>query len=94
MLDPLAHSCLVPISEMVLKALYVFVDILIDMDHFINTISFNFEDKSKPFYMLSTIQFNSSLFLAKEKLEELGYKIYVPQERPRCAGEVTHNFAG
>lgn len=38
------HSCLVPIQELTIKnALYVFVEIQIDIDHFVNTIAFNFE---------------------------------------------------
>lgn len=40
-------------------------------------------------YLLSTIQFNASVFKAKETLEMKGFKILVPQEKPRCAGEVT-----
>ena len=38
------HSCLVPIQELTIKnALYVFVEIQIDIDHFVDTIAFNFE---------------------------------------------------
>jgi hypothetical protein len=46
----LAHSCLVPINEMRMKVLYVFVDILIDLDHFIETFELNLDDvkSSKP----------------------------------------------
>ena len=38
------HSCLVPVDAMTqgIKMLYVFVDIQIDLDHFIQTIRFNF----------------------------------------------------
>ena len=38
------HSCLVPVDAMTagLKMLYVFVDIQIDLDHFIETVRFNF----------------------------------------------------
>lgn len=85
----LAHSCLVPIGDMVLKALYVFVDILIDLDHFLDTIRLNFEEGNRTFYLLSTIQFNSSVFSIRDKLNEEGYRVIVPQERPRCAGEVS-----
>lgn len=46
--------------------MYVFVEISIDIDHFINTILFNFDGKTKPYYLISTIQFNSSLFQAKQ----------------------------
>ena len=55
-----AHSCLVPISDMVLeKVLYVFVDIKINIDHFTNTIEHNLEemgfDKNHPLYFLGTV---------------------------------------
>ena len=37
------HSCLVPIQDLTIKnALYVFVEIQIDIEHFIQTIAFNF----------------------------------------------------
>ena len=32
------HSCLVPIPETKLKAMYVFVDIMFDVDHLVKTI--------------------------------------------------------
>ena len=84
-----AHSCLVPVTEMKMKVLYVFVDILIDLDHFVATWDLNFQEvkASKKFYLLSTIQFNASIFSAKETLEMKGYQLLVPQEKPRCAGE-------
>jgi 2-(3-amino-3-carboxypropyl)histidine synthase len=50
-----AHSCLVPISDLTIKnALYVFVEIQIDMDHFIETILYNFEP-TKSIYLMGTI---------------------------------------
>jgi 2-(3-amino-3-carboxypropyl)histidine synthase len=74
------HSCLVPITETRRKAMYVFVEISIDLQHFIDTILFNFEDKTKPYYLISTIQFNSSLFQAKQELVANGYNnIIIPQ---------------
>lgn len=36
------HSCLVPISETCVKTLYVFVEINIDMDHYLKTVLLNF----------------------------------------------------
>lgn len=60
--------------------MYVFVEISIDLQHFIDTILFNFEDKTKPYYLISTIQFNSSLFQAKQELVANGYtNIIIPQ---------------
>ena len=77
---------------MSVKVLYVFVDILIDTEHFIATVEANFAEShraaGKKLYLLSTIQFNSSIFYSKEQLEKKGYSIIIPQEKPRSAGEV------
>ena len=59
------HSCLVPITETKRKILYIFVEINIDIKHFTETILFNFPDKDQKYYLMGTIQFNSSLFQAK-----------------------------
>lgn len=83
------HSCLIPITETKGKVMYVFVEISIDINHFIDTIEFNFGDKTKPYYLIGTIQFNSSLFQAKQSLVAKGFSnIIIPQEKPRSAGEV------
>lgn len=84
------HSCLVPITETRRKILYVFVEIQIDIEHFIETVVFNFSDlRAETFYILGTIQFNNSLYLAKQALVENGFKdIVIPQEKPRSGGEV------
>lgn len=84
------HSCLIPITETRRKILYIFVEIQIDIEHFIKTIVFNFSDLvNQTIYILGTIQFNNSLFLAKKGLAEKGFqKIIIPQEKPRSSGEV------
>ena len=41
------HSCLIPIDETCVKAMYVFVEIAIDTDHFVPTIELNFPNKSQ-----------------------------------------------
>ncbi len=43
--DLLGHSCLVPINETCTKTLYVFVEINIDMKHFMETVELNFPEK-------------------------------------------------
>lgn len=68
--------------------MYVFVDILIDLDNFVASFKLNFPDLNKSYYLMSTIQFNSSIFTAKGLLEATGYKISIPQDKPRCPGEV------
>lgn len=48
------HSCLVPITECSVKVLYVFVEISIDLEHFIASIKKNIES-SKKFYLMGTV---------------------------------------
>ena len=68
------HSCLVPITETKGKILYVFVQIQIDIEHFVDSVVFNFEAlKKQTIYVLGTIQFNNSLFLTKKMLTEKGF---------------------
>ena len=83
------HSCLVPINETEVKTLYVFVEIRIDMDHFVKTFVMNFQVKNQQIFILGTIQFNSVVFEAKSLLEKEGFtNLIIPQEKPRSAGEV------
>jgi 2-(3-amino-3-carboxypropyl)histidine synthase len=79
------HSCLVPIDETCIKAMYVFVEISIDIDHFIATIELNFPTKTQGYsqnlsliftdhyrlMIMGTIQFNTALFTIKKALEEV-----------------------
>lgn len=65
------HSCLVPIQELTIKnALYVFVEIDIDVEHLIESIVYNFKDDKSTLYLLGTIQFNKALFVVKSVLEK------------------------
>lgn len=83
------HSCLVPINETAVKTLYVFVEIKMDLQHFIQTFELNFPQKSEKLFLLGTIQFNSMIFEAKATLEAKGYtSLIISQEKPRSAGEV------
>lgn len=84
-----AHSCLVPVTQMLpnMKVLYVFVDIKFDTWHFIETIKANL-DTSKPLAIAGTIQFVSSIHAVSKQLEKLGYKVTIPQSMPLSKGEV------
>ncbi len=63
------HSCLVPIQDLVIKnALYVFVEIGIDLDHLLQTILFNFKPDTR-LYLMGVVQFNKSLYILKTLLE-------------------------
>ncbi|XP_023930112.1 2-(3-amino-3-carboxypropyl)histidine synthase subunit 1 isoform X2 [Lingula anatina] len=55
------HSCLIPIdTHEGVRMLYVFVDIKIDLDHFIQTVKYNFEPGSS-LALVSTIQFVAAI---------------------------------
>jgi 2-(3-amino-3-carboxypropyl)histidine synthase len=59
------HSCLVPVNVTKVKALYVFVDIGVDVEHFVETVKLNFVDEKTgrggKVVMVATIQFIASL---------------------------------
>ncbi|RHZ63297.1 hypothetical protein Glove_330g71 [Diversispora epigaea] len=80
------HSCLVPVNITTIKTMYVFVDIGIDIDHFINTLKMNFE-LGKKLTIVGTIQFVSSIQSVKKVLEN-DYILNVPQAKPLSPGEI------
>ena len=79
------HSCLVPVSDTMIPCMYVFVDIKMDIDHFVDSVRLNF-DPGMRIILAGTIQFASSLHAAKGLLHEYQH-ITVPQERPLSRGE-------
>lgn len=82
------HSCLIPVDQTAgIKVLYIFVDIKIDVLHFLETVKKNFSTSWK-LGMVSTIQFASTLHLAASKLKESGYTVVVPQSKPLSPGEI------
>lgn len=60
------HSCLVPVTEMETRTLYIFVDIKIDINHLYEMIIKNFKERVA---IIGTIQFNSSVNKLKRLLE-------------------------
>ncbi|XP_042298660.1 LOW QUALITY PROTEIN: 2-(3-amino-3-carboxypropyl)histidine synthase subunit 1 [Sceloporus undulatus] len=81
------HSCLVPIdSAQGLQMLYVFVDIKIDVAHFVETLRFNFTPGAK-LALVSTVQFVSALQAAAQELRS-EYTIQTPQCKPLSPGEL------
>lgn len=82
------HSCLIPVDQTSgIKMLYIFVDIKIDMLHFIDTIQHNFSVTNRLGFV-STIQFVGTLHAAAIELRKLGYTVSVPQSKPLSAGEI------
>uniref|UniRef100_A0A6B2L796 2-(3-amino-3-carboxypropyl)histidine synthase subunit 1 n=1 Tax=Arcella intermedia TaxID=1963864 RepID=A0A6B2L796_9EUKA len=82
------HSCLVPIQKTTIETLYVFVDIKIDLKHFIDTVKLNFPDPDTRLAFIGTIQFTASLQQAREELAKYYKNLSVPQCKPLSPGEV------
>lgn len=83
------HSCLIPIDQTSgIKLLYIFVDIKIDILHFIDTIKLNFPQITTRLGLVSTIQFVSTLHTAAVELRKFGYTVNVPQSKPLSPGEI------
>lgn len=88
MLVHYGHSCLVPIQETEgIHMLYVFVDIQLNLSHFVDTLKVNF-DPSTVIALVSTIQFVRGLQDAVKALSPDGYKVLVPQCKPLSPGEI------
>lgn len=84
-----AHSCLVPVNQMIedLKILYVFVEIKFDIWHLIETVKTHLPVTTKIAFA-STIQFVPSIHSAVRTLQSSGYDITIPQSKPLSKGEV------
>lgn len=82
------HSCLIPIDpSMGIKFLYIFVDIKLDISHFVRTICHNFTTDNR-LALVSTVQFLTSLHNANAQLKKEGYVTKVPQSKPLSPGEI------
>ncbi|KAI6205069.1 hypothetical protein M3Y94_00750800 [Aphelenchoides besseyi] len=82
------HSCLVPIQDTVgIHMLYIFVNINVNLSHFIDSIEKNFP-KDKSIGFVSTVQFLTSLHAAKNELNKHGFNVFIPQCSPLSPGEV------
>lgn len=85
------HSCLVPVDITTIKALYVFVDIGIDISHLVNTLRRNLPSGSH-LAMVGTIQFVASIQSIRNELESGSdgetFKITIPQAKPLSPGEI------
>ncbi|GJP47203.1 hypothetical protein CLOM_g6420 [Closterium sp. NIES-68] len=81
------HSCLVPLDHTAIPCLYVFVDITIDVPHFIDTLKLNFP-KTDHLVLAGTIQFTAAVHAARAALSDHFRAITVPQAKPLSGGEV------
>eukprot|EP00762_Andalucia_godoyi_P001688 ANDGO_07126.mRNA.1 Diphthamide biosynthesis protein 1 len=81
------HSCLIPVDQCSMNILYVFVDISIDVSHFVNTVV-KLLNKDWKLMLVGTIQFAAGLRSAKEALEAHFSHVEIPQEKPLSRGEI------
>ena len=83
------HSCLVPISSTSVKMLYVFVDIIIDVQHLVECVRLSFDPATTRLAVMGTIQFASCFGPTRTRLLEAGFvDVVIPQARPLSSGEV------
>ncbi|PVU98154.1 hypothetical protein BB559_001752 [Furculomyces boomerangus] len=80
------HSCLIPVNVTKIKTMYVFVEIGINTQHFVDTIKLNFESGTR-ICLVGVVQFLSSLHFVKKELEN-EYTITIPQVKPLSPGEI------
>jgi len=97
------HSCLIPVTQTnistpstsstptkALQTLYVFVDIGIDVQHFVDTVKLNFPSPNTRLAIVGTIQFASALQVSAAQLREYygTQNVVIPQSRPLSPGEI------
>lgn len=83
------HSCLVPLQHSVIPCLYVFVELQIDVQHFVDCVIQTIPDRNTPLALLGTIQFRQGLVQARTLFMDRGYHTCtMPQAKPLSPGEV------
>jgi len=80
------HSCLIPVDRMAADVLYVFVEISIDIPHFVDSLVANLP-KSTRLGLCATIQFTGALHGARAPLAAHFAAATIPQCKPLSAGE-------
>lgn len=85
------HSCLVPVTKCLIKVLYVFVEIVIDVDHVEALMKKYFLDSEyKRVALVSTVQFISTVHVLRQRLENASpnTSFIIPQSKPLSQGEI------
>ena len=81
------HSCLIPVDETSIPCMYIFVNMKIDLQHFVESVKLSFE-KGTRIILAGTIQFNKEMHAAKKIFKEHFESVFVPQCKPLSSGEV------
>jgi 2-(3-amino-3-carboxypropyl)histidine synthase len=90
------HSCLIEVSKSLVPAMYVFVDIKVDIDHCVNLCKAHLLGNIQSLAIMGTVQYNGVVRKIKERLSrrneiserEVGESLSVPRIRPLSTGEV------
>jgi 2-(3-amino-3-carboxypropyl)histidine synthase len=77
----------VPIDVSQINMLYVFVDIAIDLDHFVQSVLANFKSSDR-LVLAGTIQFATAMQAAYKQLKSHYPVLLMPQAKPLSRGEV------
>ncbi|WFD27247.1 2-(3-amino-3-carboxypropyl)histidine synthase [Malassezia nana] len=75
MLVHYGHSCLVPVDQTMIRTLYIFVEILVDSTHLLQTIRANFPSDSAQFH-------NTVLTAPSEQGSQAAVPVQTPVQRP------------
>ncbi|KAI0557699.1 Diphthamide biosynthesis protein [Gracilaria domingensis] len=81
------HSCLVPVQQTVIPALYVFVHIAFDTTHIRNCLLQNFARQTR-LALVGTIQFVDSVHQLADEIKHHFEHVFVPQAKPLSPGEL------
>ncbi|GFE53213.1 diphthamide synthesis protein [Babesia ovis] len=84
------HSCLVPVTDVLIPCLYVFVEISFSSDHLAKVVTQLF-DPDDDIFLMGTIQYSNVLREAAGKIDATGHfrrMVVVPQVSPLLPGEV------
>jgi len=81
------HSCLVPINKSLVRTIYVFVEIRVDVEHVVECLKSTIAPPARV-NVMGTVQFRSAIAECNEKLRDEGYVTCIPQAKPLSPGEV------
>lgn len=81
------HSCLVPLTKTVLKCLYVFVEIRLDVRHLVDCVCETIAEGTEV-EVMGTVQFRAAVTEAATLLTSRHRPAHVPQAKPLSPGEV------
>jgi len=82
------HSCLVPVSDCLCRTLYVFVDILFDEEHLVQSIRKTFPEREMRIALAGTIQFANAIGKTREILRPFYDCFDIGRVKPLSPGEV------